>query len=825
MNSFLQRAQDAAQEAARRAQDAANVAAKKAQVAASTLQDEARKIDLVDLQHRASAGVASAQDLLQRTASDLIEKAAYKEVVTVEGQPLQLLKTLGEGGFGFVYLARHTQSGKEYAVKRMIGQDRDSTKLAMDECELLKSLQHPNVVKLHACSQGPREGGGIEFLLVMELAGEGTLARWVTPDEATGRMPAPIREPRLLQNFHDVCNAVAFLHSRSPPLTHYDLKLENVLETFSGVCKLCDFGSTSARTFECVSADRRQRLEEEDRLSRFSTMMNRAPEMMDLHSNRGNIGTPADVWAVGCMVYTLAYQAHPFDAGGGAGVTSLGVLNARYTIASPSAYSSATADIIRAALVVDPARRPTASQLLEIVKRGIETVRKGVSSHSANGDSFVASPNLFDAPASATSTAAVGDLLGGDDLISASPPATGGGKASPQFETGFDAGGGSWASFDAPAAPSAFSASASFGGDVDLLGSASSAPTPPAAPNASNGAEMDLFGTSNSSSSSLPQQMSASRSSFDDLTTTLGGGGGEPNLFGGEAPAMPSRTSSFQTQDHLMGGVADVSDPMGDLYGASAPAPPTTKPSANDPMGDLFGTSAPLSASSSSAMLQDPMADLMGGGGGSASDLMGGGGGSASDLMGGGGGSASDLMGGGGGSASDLMGGGGGSASDLMGGGGGLAAAAPKQSSSSNALDPMADWMSGLGMSDAPLANKSMPPKASSTPTASAGSGSLDPFAEFMGSGGTAGGVDLMGSGGPASTLKPPPPPEKQTFGNGDEPTLVKGGTAFIHGLKAKPEFNGKVAKLISFDVKSQRWNVTSDGTVLALKAQNLTAS
>ena len=130
-------------------------------------------------------------------------------------------------------------------------------------------------------------------------------------------------------------------------------------------------------------------------------------------------------------------------------------------------------------------------------------------------------------------------------------------------------------------------------------------------------------------------------------------------------------------------------------------------------------------------MLQDPMADLMGGGGGSASDLMGGGGGSASDLMGGGGGSASDLMGGGGGSASDLMGGGGGSASDLMGGGGGLAAAAPKQSSSSNALDPMADWMSGLGMSDAP---RQQVDAAEGVKHAHGirGSGSLDPFAEFM---------------------------------------------------------------------------------------------
>lgn len=321
MNGLLQRAQDAAQEAARRAQEAATIAAKRASETAAKVQDEASRIDLNNvsqkLQQHASAGV----DLLHRKASDLYDKASYKEVVTVEGQPLQLLKTLGEGGFGFVYLARHTQNGKDYALKRMIGQDEDSTELARAELALLQRLDHPNIVKTHAACERRRDGGGTEFLLVMELAGAGTLARWVTPDEATGAMPPPIGEERLLCNFHDVCKAVAFLHGQSPPLTHYDLKLENVLETHRGVCKLCDFGSASTRTFQCATADRRQRLEEEDRLSRFSTMMNRAPEMMDLHSQRGDIGPPADVWALGCMLYTHAFQAHPFDAGGGAGVT------------------------------------------------------------------------------------------------------------------------------------------------------------------------------------------------------------------------------------------------------------------------------------------------------------------------------------------------------------------------------------------------------------------------------------------------------------------------------------------------------------------------
>ena len=61
-------------------------------------------------------------------------------------------------------------------------------------------------------------------------------------------------------------------HGLSPPLTHYDLKLENVLETATGTCKLCDFGSASTRTFDATKSDRRARLNEEDLLQRYSTV-------------------------------------------------------------------------------------------------------------------------------------------------------------------------------------------------------------------------------------------------------------------------------------------------------------------------------------------------------------------------------------------------------------------------------------------------------------------------------------------------------------------------------------------------------------------------
>ena len=114
-----------------------------------------------------------------------------------------------------------------------------------------------------------------------------TLARWVIPDE-NGRMPRPIGEETMLGNFHDVCKGLHFMHTMSPPVTHFDLKLENVLEfdnpaNGTSVCKICDFGSASTRTFDPNTADRRAKLYEEDLLARYSTAMNRSPEMLDLH--------------------------------------------------------------------------------------------------------------------------------------------------------------------------------------------------------------------------------------------------------------------------------------------------------------------------------------------------------------------------------------------------------------------------------------------------------------------------------------------------------------------------------------------------------------
>lgn len=424
------------------------------------------------------------------------------------------------------------------------------------------------------------------------------------------------------------------------------------------------------------------------------------------------------------MLYTHAYQSHPFDAGGGAGVTCLAVLNAKYTFPAPSTYSGGVKKLISAALTAEPATRPTVAQLIPRVTRTIadnsESLLSAVAPSGvyAGGNaqrpqaaspyeasaSFDVSPS-FDvgAPLATSAPAMIGDLLGSDDLLGTpgAPNSDHGAGADSQFD-------GDWASFDAPAAAQS-SSGKSFGADeIDLFGTppSSQPASMPSAQHGSSAAEIDLFG--------LSGELAATSS----------------------APASFADLSAASSQPQVSHPPQDVSDQLLDLGvggGACTPSRPVVMPS--NP---------------------DPLADLMGGGG-----------------------------------------------------------------SNAQSTDPMADLMAGLGMGSTPGA--SVPVQAPAPPASASAFGSFDPLRDLVASGGPTGGS--MGcSGMPVDASQGERPEVFKCSGNGDEPSLCAGGTAVIHGLQAKPELNGKVANLLSFDVAKQRWNVNSGGVVLALKAQNLAA-
>lgn len=134
------------------------------------------------------------------------------------------------------------------------------------------------------------------------------------------------------------------MHSQEPAIIHRDLKLENFLVSVGLEMKLCDFGSATTQIFEpdnSWSANKRSLIEDE--IAKQTTPMYRAPEMLDLYSNQ-RIDTRVDIWALGCVLYVLCFNRHPFEDG-----AKLRIINGKYTIPANDKDFNDFYDLIREA--------------------------------------------------------------------------------------------------------------------------------------------------------------------------------------------------------------------------------------------------------------------------------------------------------------------------------------------------------------------------------------------------------------------------------------------------------------------------------------------
>eukprot|EP01065_Artemidia_motanka_P036561 TRINITY_DN44512_c0_g1_i1.p2 TRINITY_DN44512_c0_g1~~TRINITY_DN44512_c0_g1_i1.p2 ORF type:complete len:356 (+),score=90.58 TRINITY_DN44512_c0_g1_i1:83-1069(+) len=298
-----------------------------------------------------SAVVAGVRDMVGGGDAAAARRALGGSRMLVIGHgEYKVLRTIGEGGYSFVHLCRDGV-GTEVAVKQTIvdASDPDASRRVIAEAEYLRDLpRHPNIIRYQGHAVRAREGQGKrEVLLVMELC-PGTLL-----GEMREHLQAGTRytTPRALTIFADVLAGVAHLHSQKPPISHRDLKVENVLIGRDGRYKLCDLGSATTLSFEC-----RTRLDvaaaEED-IEQNTTLMCRAPEQIDLWQKK-RVGPPVDVWALGVVLFYVCFLEAPFEA------QTLQILNCKYTMpaGAEEQVGAGVVDLIRAIFVPDPADRP-----------------------------------------------------------------------------------------------------------------------------------------------------------------------------------------------------------------------------------------------------------------------------------------------------------------------------------------------------------------------------------------------------------------------------------------------------------------------------------
>lgn len=197
------------------------------------------------------------------------------------------LKVIGDGAFGTVTKARDKDSGEYVAIKKMKQRFNNWDEcLRLNEVKSLRKIKHENVVRL---IQVFREND--HLYLVFELLQESLLH---TLDE---RVNNPFTEPEIRYIMKEMLNGIGFVHRQG--FFHRDLKPDNLLWDKNGRLKIADFG---------LAREIRSRPPFTEYIS---TRWYRAPEIILRHSF---YNSPADMWAVGCIMAEL-YMMKPIFQG------------------------------------------------------------------------------------------------------------------------------------------------------------------------------------------------------------------------------------------------------------------------------------------------------------------------------------------------------------------------------------------------------------------------------------------------------------------------------------------------------------------------------
>lgn len=145
----------------------------------------------------------------------------------------QIDRELGRGGFGAVYLARDTRlSGRHVAVKENFDNSREAQEQFTVEAGMLARLQHPTLPRV---SDHFIASSGKQYLVMDYIEGQDL------HDYALG-LGRPVSEQEAVGWARQILEALAYLHSQTPPIIHRDLKPPNVKVTRDGRVMLVDFG-------------------------------------------------------------------------------------------------------------------------------------------------------------------------------------------------------------------------------------------------------------------------------------------------------------------------------------------------------------------------------------------------------------------------------------------------------------------------------------------------------------------------------------------------------------------------------------------------------
>jgi eukaryotic-like serine/threonine-protein kinase len=297
-------------------------------------------------------------------ATDVLDiTALFDEVVG----SYRMIRCLGEGGMGAVYLARHPELGSEVAIKVLRPEHSRNVEVirrCFDEAYALAQLQHPGIVRIYDFGH---HTNGMAYLVMELLQGEPLAARM--------KREGPLPEAVVMEVMRQLASVLDVIHQVG--VVHRDLRPRNLYLTL-------DEQSSSGSRVKVLELGLAK-------LAARDEGSNTAPVYMSPEQCRdgARIDHRSDLYSLGCIAFEMACGGPPFARGGSPFEVAM------QHIAQPAerlrdrgaAVNAALEEIVARLLEKDPAERyQSAEQLLAALERAVSARaptaprRKSVSS-------------------------------------------------------------------------------------------------------------------------------------------------------------------------------------------------------------------------------------------------------------------------------------------------------------------------------------------------------------------------------------------------------------------------------------------------------------
>ncbi|XP_074273781.1 MAP3K epsilon protein kinase 1-like isoform X2 [Silene latifolia] len=244
---------------------------------------------------------------------------------------------IGKGAYGRVYKGLDLENGDFVAIKQVSLENiaQEDLNIIMQEIDLLKNLNHKNIVK-YLGSLKTRS----HLHIILEYVENGSLANIIKPNKF-----GPFPEQLVAHYIAQVLEGLVYLHEQG--VIHRDIKGANILTTKEGLVKLADFGVATKLTEADVNTH-----------SVVGTPYWMAPEVIEM----SGVCAASDIWSVGCTVIELLTCVPPYY--------DLQPMPALFRIVQdenppiPDGLSADMSDFLRLCFKKDARQRPDAKMLL-----------------------------------------------------------------------------------------------------------------------------------------------------------------------------------------------------------------------------------------------------------------------------------------------------------------------------------------------------------------------------------------------------------------------------------------------------------------------------